>query len=878
MDSELSGQTNPEFRQGGGLLLRELQRIEKQLSLTADLGELRKLRGTLGVIEKQLEEKFPDPTASDQAVDLWASLEKIKNSPNWTAVELAEAEEAEKKEKETQAESAQAAAPATEAEPRPEPRIQPAKEEMRPSRHSPPPRRHAEESEEELSPDSSTVKTNEPGPAGERAEPKQKRPKPVIRFGAFAQALGRAGMGHGGRPEQVRGTKQPASADPARILNESKPVSIPSDLGAAVNRDHPPKGSETTPGPKLDPDRQTYIGAGIIKPGTPEERPGKLQQTSRSESKRTEQLRPEQSKDKADVIRASAAYKFLEEEYTRGVSFAQMSAVLDEQKRPNFIPPEIRRQEYETAFQQFRADVAAGRNPRERLIATMVINLVKSFDELKPKDTANADEEFRELMRGLAWNFGYEAKLDPRTGRPGAGEQAMDSDVKVSLRLLQVAGIAAAEEAKPKSYGQPEPGTFSLDVGGKPGAFISHEGQYYQAFDQEVAPPQGTENHPRERKFPTSSARNLYELLKSVGFFAELDPKQKASMDMMVQYTVDEDNASFPESQQGKLVDFRNSHQTLMGLGRFMSAADLQDYFRRYGSERNYKQSYRQTAVERLFTKEDLRRYNLDSNSKFTWSSAAEGGKPRKSKITTQEFILTGIEQARKELDKPREQLLREGRIVETRFGTNIIDIVTKPQDKLILGYNAVKAYGFDGYVSYNLKRHNVLINTFDPRVDLSRSKEIMALLEKNSGAVLRGNIVIIKGENITLKEVLQAITRPNYRPKGRVKEALDLEAKGQLVYEAAGGQAPVATPATESSKGRELRVESKAAAAVSSEKTEEEKLREQIRQDWEKWFRDYLKSTADYSSQEIEQALKLHGPKEIGRILRKIKELNKDG
>ena len=248
----------------------------------------------------------------------------------------------------------------------------------------------------------------------------------------------------------------------------------------------------------------------------------------------------------------------------------------------------------------------------------------------------------------------------------------------------------------------------------------------------------------------------------------------------------------------------------------------------------------------------DLDRYHIQERfRRLVWQDE-ENGEKKRTLTPIDDYVSLAVNQATERFgQKSRKELLQAGRLVATRLGTYMIDIVRKPGDRTLAGHQAAQAFGFDGMISVDVARGTFMLNTLNPRKDLSRDPRVMALCQKVNGVMVRGTMLIkppdAEPKQISLKDILGAVAPKDFTPQGLIKDALELEAKGELKPE------------------REA-------------KTEEETLREVVAGEWEEEARKTL-STLGYSDQEIEALVKLMRDKEVALILQGIKEgEKKDG
>jgi hypothetical protein len=468
---------------------------------------------------------------------------------------------------------------------------------------------------------------------------------------------------------------------------------------------------------------------------------------------------PAKTEQAAEALRRSPAYKFLERKSLLGMTLSDARALLNEQNPPAYVPEAINRDNLRKALSQFEADIAAGYDPLGRIAGEITIELVDDLRKLNAGSLEESETRFKEVVRETWRDFVFERKASGRT----------DSDAKVSMWLLGKAGIRGARTAAGVRHRDQRERTFSIDIGGESGIVAKKtlEGKLSVIID----------NHARAREFETSSAKIVYELLKHAEFFTELGAEKKRGIEHMIQYTVDEDNSSFPITKAGRVADFENSYQTVRGLGRQMSAEQLYEYFRINGQGGKSYEAY-ERALYRNLTPQEVTAYGLD--------------KPEQGQTySPQEKIKYRVGKAKEILTRPLAELVAEGKAIYTKnLGTYFVDLIGR--EKQSVNHEAVQAYGegrLSGYLIYTAEGF-FMINTLKRDVDLSKIPELRALEKKfHQGVFVRGAIFInddpARKDGIKLRDILTAITdERGFRPKGKIEEVLELEAEGKFTME----------------------------------------------------------------------------------------------
>lgn len=415
----------------------------------------------------------------------------------------------------------------------------------------------------------------------------------------------------------------------------------------------------------------------------------------------------------------------------------------------------------------------------QRLAGDITYHFINDVEGLKPKEGQTIDESFIEAARQAWTDFVYGAKYDSE-GNPLPLER-QDLDVRISLFVLRKAGINPENllKAEPVPQGSMLPGKFGIDTSKGTGVnIISKEtAPVKNVFGTYQRPAVAATNHPDSRpRALTSTAKSMHELLDVAGFFRGLNGREKARLKMMVKLATDADNASFAKSSP---KDYEKTDKNLRGLAYYIPTESIFNYLRDFKSKKDrFVEVYNEAVLDHQFSAKELEEFGLDKPREelYHWRN---NEKVLKTPIEDKRF---GIDQAKRRLDKPREELLASGQIIETRLGTYVIDVVRETKDKLLGGYEAVQAYGYDGYISYDARRGSFLINTLQKKRDLSEDKELQKLVRKAGAVTVRGVIIINPGNNgnrTNLSEILDAVGAKNR--KGRVADMLALEEKGKL-------------------------------------------------------------------------------------------------
>ncbi|MBI5465811.1 MAG: hypothetical protein HY974_00810 [Candidatus Kerfeldbacteria bacterium] len=393
--------------------------------------------------------------------------------------------------------------------------------------------------------------------------------------------------------------------------------------------------------------------------------------------------------------------------------------------------------------------------------------------QLEQHDWQQVSQKFIEATRAVWQDFAYGGKwkYSRETGRYTVGSDA-DLDAKTSLFLLTKAGLGSQLRTTAVPPGEILPSATTLDSGKKSGVLT--EGQTVVI-----------DNHQPSRGYETSSARILYRLLQAANLLEANDEALQA----LVAMSMDDDNGRLIKTR----AQFEHSDHSLRGLQRYMGAEELYEFFQKELPRADDKLK-RDSKTEETITKRDVYHKVLNiqlSDDELKGLKLNKWKKRGKQQWAGAEYWQAqSIKQAKAwflqdpsrpdSALKPDKELMASGRLVKgqmngqpQRFIINIVGL----EDKLRAGHDAVKAYGFDGLISYNPEQNSFMVNTTNSLVDLSQA------LRLKQGVPVRGAMWIkpMNGQplEVGLEDILKEIGVPaEYlkNPQGLVGVYLQLE------------------------------------------------------------------------------------------------------
>ncbi len=399
-----------------------------------------------------------------------------------------------------------------------------------------------------------------------------------------------------------------------------------------------------------------------------------------------------------------------------------------------------------------------GFDPAQRLLAEVIIEQPKITEgklaQLNTDNESEINERFIQTARRVWDNFVYSGEWEYRKE---GGYQLKDKagfDAKVSLFLLEKAGLVGAKTASATEPGKIKSGFTNIDTQPIAGARLKYV---------EGKPTLAIGNNPKGRTLAeTSSAKIIWRLLTA----ADLLDKKDEALHILTEMTVDDDNGHLITNKQ----QFKNSPYTLRGLAKGFSLPDIYSYiteqWQRFEGDKVAKITNwpkRQQAWQEIYRKildskldkYEVKKYNLNKHQS--------------------QLIKRGIF-TEKILAKSKEKLEQEGRVIDTKYGLYLVSINKwwPKGQQYLAGHEGVRAYGYDGIVIYDPFNNSFKVNSVKPEVDLSRDWKLP------QGRADKGIMVISYGEplRVSLKDILTELeaTEAVDNPQGYLKEFLDLE------------------------------------------------------------------------------------------------------
>ncbi|MBU2579109.1 hypothetical protein KKA09_03265 [Patescibacteria group bacterium] len=343
---------------------------------------------------------------------------------------------------------------------------------------------------------------------------------------------------------------------------------------------------------------------------------------------------------------------------------------------------------------------------------------VKALEELKQKDPAKFEEEFRKISRET-WQFAFHGflKKNPNTGKKTL---SIDLDVKVCQGLFKKAGFKNIENAKYIAPGKSLPKYLNIDTSGNVGigvkgkiAHIDHHLWFLGKKD-------------------ICAARWVYLALLSKGFL-----EKTPILNELTRLVSRMDRAEFFEIEDY----FEQGHKAIAGLLYGVQFKQLYEFFTDAIKEKN-------AIKEKLKEDKDLTSGEKEKLEKILKENPVV--KILSDKELESYNLLKASERQKENNKKSKkilEKLREDGFIIKTKFGEVVIDI----GKKIPCGYQAVRAYGCPGYVIYDSENNSffITINKADlSNVDIEQG-EVVRQTMKTHPPYLKEPLVVSLGEII---------------------------------------------------------------------------------------------------------------------------------
>lgn len=402
------------------------------------------------------------------------------------------------------------------------------------------------------------------------------------------------------------------------------------------------------------------------------------------------------------------------------------------------------------------------------------------YKDLNAQNLQESERNFMRVTRQVWENFVYSGKMvyNSSIGKYELTSEA-DLDAKLSLMLLERAGIKDVVNAKPIEPGKIKLGSTMLDVGGDSGVNIK-EGVAIGVKDGaeskiEIKSPSTViiDNHQQERDIiETSTSKEVFNLLEASGLLKG-SPEYMEKLKILVEMSVADDNAKLITTRE----QFDASAHNLRGLHRYFKDANalyrMVELVWRPGM--TLDQLLDMSVPHKL-----VKDFKLGKNINKWEKIDGKPGEKRNTKLWIDADVdqQNTIDQAKKFLDKPEDELKREGRLIDSpKLGKCIVFI----NEKLAGGHDAVKAYfgEHSAFINIDTKANSFLINTNDEKVDVS---EVFHGFKQ--GTAVRGTIFIKPRGGEPLKVGPQDILKQVGIEEEQIKEFLESRSTGKKAIE----------------------------------------------------------------------------------------------
>lgn len=364
------------------------------------------------------------------------------------------------------------------------------------------------------------------------------------------------------------------------------------------------------------------------------------------------------------------------------------------------------------------AEAQPEQNKIPRNAALITFARIKDYKELAAATEQEGDEKFLKKTRQL-WK---EIVVHGIAGKNAEGKPILmnfsDLDGNCAVGLMEFAGLSTKHVEYVKK-GAFIAGKINLDTGDRHGVVVEDEGR--TAF---------FDHHAAESGSDTCATKIVYEALVKLGLL-----KKEEWLDKLIEFVTNEDNQTYPSPNP--IEDYKNSWQSLLGLGTYIKFKKLVDFF----------QNFNKLPREPM-TADELKRFGLDKKT--------EG---RKKEIEHNVKVLEG--------ETGKEAEVNDFVVKTKKYGKIIIDIVRPDGQKLLRGrgFPIAKAFGFGGYLIWNPSANNFFLSTvgkLEHTFSQGRAvRETMWTKPDNDSILL----------SITLEQVLTTLADGNLQVCDKLKE-----------------------------------------------------------------------------------------------------------
>lgn len=485
---------------------------------------------------------------------------------------------------------------------------------------------------------------------------------------------------------------------------------------------------------------------------------------------------------KVESIHYNKVYQSMLQDYVKGMKVAEMFDTYV-RRRGRYFTDDIKEllkkdPESVAASRYFLAEVGLSRSKTEnkdnlvddpalRLMTDILLQQPGMVDKkLSQTDWKKLTDPFVAATKEVWQDFYYSGKwFEDKKTKEFKVSGDKDMDAKVSLFLFKLAGIRGATLAKFLAPGEASQTGTTVDSGKIGGVKVNMNNVVI-------------DNHQPNRGYETSSAKILYKLLSTLGTIKENGPLRA-----LVELSVDDDNARLITNKE----QFDNSNKTLRGLHRYIPAEKLFDFIKSHWhdfdaavplGESNRGEKIYNLLLDKEITGEELD--NLILNNK-----TAIGGRQNKNGQEKQTDTITRAHELL--IDRNTEELLEEGRMLETRLGKAVFHVEQDQRKQFWGGHDAVMADGRAKlYISYDPNGQSIVVNTLDDKVDLS--KEFAEFIKEHQELVPVRGVLLIKprdGKDLSF-DFIDLLDELKVKPEDYKGQILEEVEKERIIKESA--------------------------------------------------------------------------------------------
>ncbi|MBU1039439.1 hypothetical protein KKC17_04435 [Patescibacteria group bacterium] len=255
----------------------------------------------------------------------------------------------------------------------------------------------------------------------------------------------------------------------------------------------------------------------------------------------------------------------------------------------------------------------------------------------------------------------------------------------------------------------------------------------------------------------TSSAEVLYKVLQEQGILKNKDEALRVIVDLATK-SMHYDLIKTKEDWRSSNLSLRGLHRALNQQQEYLYVKERINRFLELKKWRLPLNKKQQVELDGELLNEPLDKTLLE---KIINNDKKEEVLLKLDKVGQEQVSI--IKQADQVLNKSDEELIKNKQLIVAADWGRLFLNQHKRGDKSFGGAVAARAYGFDGFINYDIERGGYLVTSFKPNSDLLANIDLPGALKVNKQMVMRpGN----GGEKVSLEQLLKAVV-PDYQLSG---------------------------------------------------------------------------------------------------------------